>query len=60
MFTLMWSIGAFLEIDDRAKMEEFLRKSDEINLDLPVIPHDSEANMFDYLVDSNGNFFFLT
>ncbi len=54
VFTLMWSIGAFLELDDRTKMEEFLRRHDKIKLDLPDIPHDSDASIFDYLVDSNG------
>lgn len=50
----MWSIGAFLEVDDRIKMEEWLRSSSEINLDLPDIPANSESNMFDYLVAADG------
>ncbi|XP_064611990.1 dynein axonemal heavy chain 5-like isoform X2 [Liolophura sinensis] len=54
VFTLMWSIGAFLELDDRAKMEEFLRTHEEIKLDLPEIPPDSDSTMFDYLVDNTG------
>ncbi|PVD20700.1 hypothetical protein C0Q70_18859 [Pomacea canaliculata] len=53
IFTLMWSIGAFLELDDRAKMEEFLRRHTP-KLDLPLIPSDSEASIFDYYVDKTG------
>ena len=54
MFCVMWSVGAFLELDDRAKMEEFIRNNDEFMLDLPVIPSDSDYTMFDFLVDSSG------
>ena len=56
VFTLMWSIGAFLELDDRSKIEDWLRHSEETEkkLDLPVIPSDSDATMFDYMVDHNG------
>ena len=50
----MWSIGALLELDDRAKMEEFLRNHEDIRLDLPQIPEGSEATMFEYLVDEKG------
>ena len=52
----MWSIGAFLELDDRSKIEDWLRHSEEMEkrLDLPVIPSDSDATMFDYMVDHNG------
>ncbi|XP_059149715.1 dynein axonemal heavy chain 5-like isoform X1 [Physella acuta] len=55
IFTLMWSIGAFLELDDRAKMEEFLRKHETIRLDLPKIPDGLDATMFDFMVDADGN-----
>ena len=51
----MWSIGAFLELDDRAKLEEFIRKQEDIRLDLPVIPSDSDSTMFDYYVDNQGD-----
>jgi len=55
IFTLMWSVGAFLELDDRAKMEEWLRDNAEIvTLDLPEIPSGSDATMFDFLVDPTG------
>ena len=53
----MWSIGALLELDDRAKMSEFLATDKEIaSLDLPVIPPGSEHAIFDYLVAPNGQY----
>uniref|UniRef100_A0A8C8C735 Dynein, axonemal, heavy chain 5 n=1 Tax=Oncorhynchus tshawytscha TaxID=74940 RepID=A0A8C8C735_ONCTS len=48
VFALMWSIGALLELEDRRKMESWLRGNDNIHLDLPDIPSDSEDTMFDY------------
>ena len=54
LFTVMWSVGAFLELDDRAKLEEFIRLSEDFKLDLPDIPQDSDATMFDYFVDNDG------
>ena len=54
VFTLMWSFGAFLELDDRAKMEEFLRKDIDRKLDLPEIAQDSEDTMFDFMVGTDG------
>lgn len=55
VFALMWSIGAFLELEDRMKMEEFLRRHESIRLDLPVIESGTESSMFDYMVESTGN-----
>ena len=54
VFSVMWSVGAFLELDDRAKMEEFIRGSEDFKLDLPDIPSDSDATMFDHFVDNDG------
>ncbi|XP_052229952.1 dynein axonemal heavy chain 5-like isoform X5 [Dreissena polymorpha] len=54
IFTVMWSIGAYLELDDRAKMEEYMRTSPDFKLAMPIIPEDSEATMFEYLVDEKG------
>ncbi|KAM4633147.1 dynein axonemal heavy chain 5 isoform 2-T2 [Polymixia lowei] len=54
VFALMWSVGALLELDDRRKMETWLRDNDSIHLDLPDIPPDSEDTMFDYHVTSDG------
>ena len=50
----MWSIGAFLELDDRSKMEAFIRTSEEFSLNLPAIEANSESTMFDYFVDNDG------
>uniref|UniRef100_A0A669PBP7 Dynein axonemal heavy chain 5 n=1 Tax=Phasianus colchicus TaxID=9054 RepID=A0A669PBP7_PHACC len=55
IFSLMWSIGALLELEDRCKMEHWLRNCATIKLDLPCIPEGSEDTMFDYYVASDGN-----
>uniref|UniRef100_A0A8C7PY61 Dynein, axonemal, heavy chain 5 n=1 Tax=Oncorhynchus mykiss TaxID=8022 RepID=A0A8C7PY61_ONCMY len=54
VFALMWSIGALLELEDRRKMESWLRGNVNIHLDLPDIPSDSEDTMFDYHVTTGG------
>ncbi|KAM9353790.1 dynein axonemal heavy chain 5 isoform 3-T3 [Symphorus nematophorus] len=54
VFALMWSTGALLELDDRRKMEIWLRGNDSISLNLPNIRHDSEDTMFDYHVKADG------
>uniref|UniRef100_A0A8C8CG82 Dynein, axonemal, heavy chain 5 n=1 Tax=Oncorhynchus tshawytscha TaxID=74940 RepID=A0A8C8CG82_ONCTS len=54
VFALMWSIGALLELEDRRKMESWLRGNDNIHLDLPDIPSDSEDTMFDYHITTGG------
>uniref|UniRef100_A0A8V0X370 Dynein axonemal heavy chain 5 n=1 Tax=Gallus gallus TaxID=9031 RepID=A0A8V0X370_CHICK len=55
IFSLMWSIGALLELEDRCKMEHWLRNCATVKLDLPCIPEGSEDTMFDYYVASDGN-----
>ncbi|XP_030249747.1 dynein heavy chain 5, axonemal isoform X3 [Sparus aurata] len=54
VFALMWSTGALLELDDRRKMEVWLRGNESIHLNLPNIPPDSEDTMFDYHVTADG------
>ncbi|XP_008937083.1 PREDICTED: dynein heavy chain 5, axonemal-like, partial [Merops nubicus] len=54
VFSLMWSVGAVLELGDRCKMEHWLRNHATIKLDLPCIPEGSEDTMFDYYVASDG------
>lgn len=52
IFALMWSFGAFLELDDRVKMEAFLREHETIRLDLPDTKSSgSECTMFEFFVD---------
>ena len=48
----MWSVGAFLELEDRARLQEYIRNDPEANfqLNIPIIPADSEDTIFDYFV----------
>ncbi|XP_027868438.1 dynein heavy chain 5, axonemal [Xiphophorus couchianus] len=55
IFALMWSCGALLELEDRRKMEAWLRGNDSICLNLPDIPSPSDNTMFDYYVTSEGH-----
>ena len=48
----MWSAGALLELDDRAKMEEHMRSLK--CLDLPPVPAGSNETIFEYVVNDNG------
>ena len=50
IFALMWSVGALLELDDRAKMEAFLAQQG--GLDLPPVA--ATETMFEYVVDEEG------
>ena len=50
----MWSLGALLELDDRAKMEEFTRENFE--LDLPPIAEGSQDTIFEFLVNDSGSY----
>uniref|UniRef100_A0A3B5BDK3 AAA+ ATPase domain-containing protein n=1 Tax=Stegastes partitus TaxID=144197 RepID=A0A3B5BDK3_9TELE len=51
VFAVMWSLGALLELDDRAKMEAFL-KGYSSSLDLP--PTQDEQTMFEFTVGEQG------
>uniref|UniRef100_A0A3Q3G9U0 Dynein, axonemal, heavy chain 5 n=1 Tax=Labrus bergylta TaxID=56723 RepID=A0A3Q3G9U0_9LABR len=46
VFALMWSTGALLELDDRRKMEVWLRGNSSVCLNLPNIPPESEDTIF--------------
>lgn len=59
VLTLMWSVGAFLELDDRSKLEKFLRSNDKIRHALPAIDPDSDQTMYDFFVDEDGTPLFL-
>ena len=52
VFALMWGVGALLELDDRAKMEEFLVKHGQ--LPLPDIEQGSQDTIFEFVVDNSG------
>ena len=54
VFTLMWSFGAFLELDDRKKLEEFIRNSKEFKFELPALDPSTDETMFDYYVNEKG------
>ena len=54
VFALMWGVGALLELDDRAKMEEFLVKHGK--LPLPEIEEGSQDTIFEFVVDEYGEF----
>ena len=52
IFCLMWSLGSILELDDRAKMEHFLR--DNFEHDLPPVDSQAHETIFEYLVADDG------
>ncbi|KAM5298595.1 dynein axonemal heavy chain 8-like [Ctenodactylus gundi] len=54
VFGLMWSIGALLELESRAKLEAFLRRH-ESKLDLPVIPNGTSQTMYEFYVTDYGD-----
>ena len=51
--SIMWSIGALLELPDRSKLEVHMRQRYKL-LDFPPEESDAPGSMFDYLVDKNG------
>lgn len=54
IFALMWSVGALLELDDRARLEKFWRTDLEQKLDLPVVNEANMETVFEYFVDNTG------
>ncbi|XP_028852845.1 dynein heavy chain 5, axonemal [Denticeps clupeoides] len=52
VFALMWSVGALLELDDRAKMEAFV-KCHSTKLDLPMTKEDE--TIFEFVVSEAGD-----
>ncbi|XP_035225006.1 dynein heavy chain 5, axonemal-like [Stegodyphus dumicola] len=54
VFSLMWSIGAFLEIPDRIKFEQHLYNNRDYGLELPLMEDPSDS-IFDFNIDNQGN-----
>ncbi|CAF3405686.1 unnamed protein product [Rotaria sp. Silwood1] len=57
VFAIMWSIGAFLELDDRARLQEYVLNNSDGNfrLNTPTISSINEETIFDYFVhDKTG------
>ncbi|CAB1339925.1 unnamed protein product [Coregonus sp. 'balchen'] len=52
VFCLMWSVGALLELEDREKLEAFIR-AHESKVDIPKTQ--PGETIFEYMVNQNGN-----
>ncbi len=52
VFSVMWSIGAILELDDRVKLESFMRE--DVELDLPSFDEGNGNTIFEYFVTDSG------
>lgn len=52
IFSIMWSVGALLELQDRSKMEEFMRSN--CKLDYPKVEEGSGDTIFEFTVDCDG------
>ncbi|XP_051710736.2 dynein axonemal heavy chain 8 isoform X1 [Oryctolagus cuniculus] len=54
VFGLMWSLGALLELENREKLEAFLRHHTS-KLDLPDIPKGTNQTMYEFYVTDYGD-----
>lgn len=54
VFSLVWSIGAFLDIGDRKKFNDFLHDKLSFVLDLPETNKLPDAVVFDFVVSQQG------
>jgi hypothetical protein len=54
VFSLVWSMGAFLDIGDRKKFSDFLHDKLGSVLDLPVTNKLPGAIIFDFVVSQQG------
>ncbi|KAL5009928.1 hypothetical protein ScPMuIL_012233 [Solemya velum] len=50
VFSLMWSLGSLLELEDRKKMETWFKE----NSTLPLPPADGDDTLFEYVVGEKG------
>ena len=53
IFAIMWSIGAILELEDRSKMEQWLRQK-KPDLDLPPCDTESGDTIFEFVPGDKG------
>ncbi|PIK45719.1 hypothetical protein BSL78_17425 [Apostichopus japonicus] len=53
IFSLMWSLGSLLELDDRAKMQDFMLDH-QSKLSYPKLPEDSGFTIFEFVVTDTG------
>ena len=53
IFSLLWSLGAIHELEDRAKIQEWMREN--MVLAMPQIEEDSQDTIFEFKVDKDGN-----
>uniref|UniRef100_F7EDE6 Dynein axonemal heavy chain 8 n=1 Tax=Monodelphis domestica TaxID=13616 RepID=F7EDE6_MONDO len=54
VFGLMWSLGALLELDNREKLEAFLRKHSS-KISLPDISEETNQTMYEFFVTDYGD-----
>ncbi|CAH8603615.1 unnamed protein product [Dicrocoelium dendriticum] len=54
VFSLLWSIGALLEADDRSRLEAYIRQEETFKLDMPPVT-ESKDSSFDFLVSEAGD-----
>ncbi|XP_045150713.1 dynein axonemal heavy chain 8 [Echinops telfairi] len=54
VFGIMWSLGALLELENREKLEAFLR-SHQSKISLPEIPKDTAYTMYEFFVTDYGD-----
>ncbi|XP_071957073.1 dynein axonemal heavy chain 5-like [Antedon mediterranea] len=52
VFAVMWSVGALLELEDRKKLEMFIKS--DCSLNLPNIDDSSQDTIFEYVVNDQG------
>ena len=53
IFSIMWSVGALLELSDRAKLETWIRDNKK-QLDLPPCQPGSGDTIFEFMVNDSG------
>ncbi|XP_074092949.1 dynein axonemal heavy chain 8 [Macrotis lagotis] len=54
VFGLMWSLGALLELDNREKLEMFLRNHPS-KIELPFVSEESNETIYEYFVTDYGD-----